>query len=163
MANDFTGPGDFTGSAIDVSGSSTNDQIEKITAWIAPDENAPPGCGRIMLTRPGGAVDQPDPVAVVPSGFSFLKKMFGVLAPDSPTVAGNIAIKSKSAANDNVFWVGDEEDDGDGVYGSDVDAATLTDGSSVVAWIGPDRVVHAKYYPAEGDGHYERRRSSGTR
>ena len=158
MANDFTGPGDFTGSGIDAPGSlapgsTANDQFEKTAAWIAPDVNASPGCGRIMLTRPGGAADEPDPVVAVPAGFSFLKKMFGVLAPDSPNVAGNIAIKSKSAANDNVVWVGDEDEAGDGgVYGSDVDAATLADGSSVVAWIGPDRVVHAKYYPAEGDG-----------
>ncbi len=106
-----------------------------------------------MLTRSGAATGETDPVATVPSSFSYLKKMFGVLAPDSPQVSGNIAIKTKSAANDNVIWVGDENDNGDsGVYGSDVDAATLPDGSSVVAWIGPDRVVHAKYYPAEGDG-----------
>ena len=152
MANDFKGPGDFDGSSIDVAGSPANDKIEKTTAWIAPDENAPPGCGRIMLTRADDAAGQPDPVAVVPFGFSFLKKIFGILAPDSPNVAGNIAIKSNSAANDNIVWVGDEANDGGGVYGSDVDAATLADGSSVVAWIGPDRVVHAKYYPADGDG-----------
>ncbi len=156
MANDFTGPGDFDGSGFGVLGQPANDRIEKAAAWIAPDDNAPPGCGRIMLTRAGGEAAQPDPFAVVPSGFSFLEKIVGVLAPDSPNVAGNIAIKSKSAANDNVVWVGDENEGGDGggVYGSDVDAATLADGSSVVAWIGPDRVVHAKYYPAEGDQRY---------
>ena len=154
MANDFTGPGDFTGCGIDALGAPANDRTEKAAAWIAPDENAPPGCGRVMLTRTGGAADQADPPVVL-SGFPFLEKMFGVLAPDSPNVAGNIAIKSKSAANDNVVWVGNENEvgDGGGVYGSDVDAATLADGSSVVAWIGPDRVVHAKYHPADGDGH----------
>ncbi len=149
MANDFVGPGDFTGGA-DVPGGSANETADKTAAWIAPDKDAPPGCGRIMFTRGGAAADDSDPVAKVPAGFSFLKKMFGVLLPDSPQVAANLAIKSKSAANDNIFWVGDEDDNG-GVYGSDVDAATLAGGSSVVAWIGPDRIVHAKYYPAEGD------------
>lgn len=153
MANDFMGPGDFTGVGNDALDSAANDQVEKTAAWIAPDKDAPPGCGRIMLTRSGAAENEPDPVASVPQGFAFLSKMFGILSPDSPQVVSNIAVKAKSAANDNVIWVGDEDADGDGgVYGSDVDAATLADGSSVIAWIGPDRVVHAKYYPAD-DAH----------
>ena len=105
-----------------------------------------------MLSRDTELAGGHDPVAVVPAGFSFLKSMLGVLSPDSPQIAGNFATKTKSAANDNVFWVGDEDGDGNGgVFGSDVDAASLADGSSVVAWIGPDRIVHAKYYPADGD------------
>ncbi len=171
MANDFTGPGDFTAAGVDAPGTGisgtqssgtqssatqssatqSHDGSDKAKAWIAADKDAPPGCGRVMLTRPGGAADEPDPVAAVPAGFSFLMKMFGVLAPDSPTVAGNIAIKSKSAANDNSYWVGDENGDGGGVYGSDVDVATLADGSSVVAWIGADRIVHAKCYASDAD------------
>jgi hypothetical protein len=150
MANDFVGPGDFKGTNVDVPGT-VPDQSEEISkAWIVADADAPAGCGRIMFSRVTDPSGGPNAIAAVSSGISLLKTMLGVLSPDSPQIAGNFAIKTKSAANDNVFWVGDEDGNG-GVFGSDVDAASLADGSSVVAWIGPDRIVHAKHIPAEHD------------
>lgn len=141
MANDHSGPGDFT-----LGGDVPQ---PKVRVWIEPDQNAPPGCGRIMV-----AVDSPTdgvPASVVASGIPFLSKLFGVLKPASPSVSTSIV--SKVAANDNIYWVGDHRDEGhggSGVFGSDVDAATLVSGETVVAWIGDDNSVHATLLDADG-------------
>lgn len=120
-----------------------------ITVWIAFDGNAPAGCGRIMVALADAAPDAGSGTAGAGlKAFPMLDGLGGVLSPTNPRIAGSFAASAKSAANDNAAWLGAvTDDDGSelaGFFGSDVDAATLADGHSVVAWIGDDNKVHAK-------------------
>lgn len=131
MANDISGPDSDT-----------------IKVWIEADKDAPAGCGRIMVSV---ATDGGEQQSIVASAIPFLSRILGVLSPSSPKVASNIAVSSKFAANDNVYWLGDDDRDGEnGIFASDVDAATLANGETVVAWIGDDRHVHARLIDRDG-------------
>ena len=103
----------------------------QVRVWVANDGPDASEYGRIMLSREAAAFDG---------------QLTGVIDQDSPLLTANVSIKSGSAANDNVIWVGsDDEDDNQlGVYGRDPSAATLPNGDTVVAWIGEDTIVHAK-------------------
>lgn len=50
-------------------------------------------------------------------------------------------------ANDNAIWVGN--DDGDGALGTEVAGTHLPGIGTVVAWIGEDRIIHAKLVSAD--------------
>ncbi|MEQ1718054.1 MAG: hypothetical protein ABL907_19105, partial [Hyphomicrobium sp.] len=155
MASDPVGPGPHFDAALTPGNDRGNDAgAPSLKVWIEPDANAPSGFGRIMMSF-DGASSAPEPS----NGFSFLGSLLGILTPASPRLSGNIAVSSKSAANDNKIWVGSDESNLDqgggqhgGVFGSDVDAATLASGHTVVAWIGDDHRVHAKAYPPQGGG-----------
>jgi hypothetical protein len=148
MANDFGGPGQFPEVPLRP-GNDTGAATPRV--WIEPDPSAPEGFGRIMIAFGDDSAD--NSALAVPTTFSFLGKLLGVLPPSSPRVTDNISVSSKFAANDNRVWIGSDDssraDDGQaGFYGSDIDVATLADGSTVVAWIGDDDRVHAKIYPS---------------
>ena len=120
-----------------------------VKTWVEFDHDAPPGLGRIMLSWPareGSAASH------APDGTVIQTSLPGVVAHDSPVIAGNMAIVSGRAANDNVIWVGDEHIDGSGgIFGREPSVATLADGHTVIAWIGEDNIVHAKLYPGEAE------------
>lgn len=105
-----------------------------VHVWVANDAFAPAGFGRIMLTR-GIQAAATDHLA-------------GVLDEDSPQINANAAIASGHAANDNSLWIGRE----DNAYGRDPSVATLDNGDALIAWIGTDHAVHARFLPASGDG-----------
>lgn len=120
----------------------------KVSVWIAPDDNAPAGLGRVMV---GLADSAGADVSAGAETFSLSGRLLGVLASANPRIAGNFAVSSKTAANDNAVWLGagtdDEGNEFAGYFGSDVDAATLADGHTVVAWIGEDNAVRGKAVP----------------
>ena len=145
MANDLSGPGDQFERVAD----GTPD-AGSVRVWIEPDQNAPAGCGRIMVSREGEGGDSHP--SILSAAIPFLTRIFGILSQDSPRIVSNFAIRSHSVANDNSFWLGDDAVDGsDGVFGSDVDAATLANGDAVVAWVGDDQKVHARLFPTDND------------
>ncbi len=103
-----------------------------------------------MVSREGDGLESS--ASVVSSDIPILSRIWGILSPDSPRVASNFAIRAQTFANDNVYWLGeDDSSSSNGVFGSDVDAATLAGGDSVVAWVGDDQIVHARLIPAEDD------------
>lgn len=145
MANDLSGPGDQFENVADGA-----PDAGSIRVWVEPDQNAPAGCGRIMVSREGEGGDSYP--SILSAAIPFLTRIFGILSQDSPRIASNFAIRSHSVANDNSFWLGEEATDGsDGVFGSDVDAATLANGDAVVAWVGDDEKVHARLFPTGND------------
>jgi hypothetical protein len=106
------------------------------TTWVANDDGAPDGFGRIMFRREAEA--------------NASQQLPGVLDVASPQINANTAIASGRAANDNAIWIG--SDDGDhltGVYGRDPSVAVLDNGDALIAWIGADDVVHAHFMPAD--------------
>ena len=129
--------------------SETSDNLADVKTWVALDAEAPSGLGRIMLSWPAHAGSA---AAVAPDGTVIQTSLSGFVARDNPVISGNLAIASGRAANDNVIWVGDENIDGPGgVFGREPSVATLSDGKTVIAWIGEDNIVHAKLYPGEAD------------
>ncbi len=103
-------------------------------AWIANDDAAPAGYGRIMLTRP--------------SGVEANSELPGLMDVDGPQIASNAAIRSGRAANDNSIWIGTTGDDDQlGVLGRDPVAAMIGNGDTIVAWIGIDNAIHATCVP----------------
>ena len=145
MANDLSGPGDHFES---VAGGTPD--AGSVRVWIEPDQNAPAGCGRIMVLREREGGDSHP--SILSAAIPFLTRIFGILSHDSPRIVSNFAIRSHSVANDNSFWLGEDANDGlDGVFGSDVDAATLANGDAVIAWVGDDQIVHARLFPTDND------------
>lgn len=105
---------------------------DAVAAWVAPDASAPPGLGRIMLSRQ-----------------QFMQSaLAGALDAESPRLTSNVAVASGHAANDNALWLG-SEDGADGIFGREPSAAVLPDGKTVIAWIGEDNIVHAALHPDE--------------
>ncbi|MGL4395011.1 MAG: hypothetical protein ACRCS9_00585, partial [Hyphomicrobium sp.] len=129
------------------------------SAWIAASDDAS-GLGRVMLTRDtpvagseggtaGGTADHGSSSAV-PAWATYLQKFMAMVAPNALVLADSVSLLSHIAANDNSVWVGAEnDDDGNGHFGFDASAATLPGGHTVVAWIGEDRIIHAKSYPED--------------
>ncbi|MEQ1653935.1 MAG: hypothetical protein ABL897_15740 [Hyphomicrobium sp.] len=108
-----------------------------VRVWVANDDTAPAGFGRIMLSR------ESDTVA--------LTELSGVLDRDGPQINANPAIASGHAANDNTIWIGSGGDTIAGVYGRDPSVAVLDNGDALVAWIGADDGVHAALLAAGDD------------
>jgi hypothetical protein len=107
-------------------------------AWVANDTAAPSGFGRIMFSRSSD---------VAPADH-----LSGALDSRSPLISSNVAIASGRAANDNVIWIGSGDSDHDsGVYGRDPSVAVLDNGDALIAWIGADDAIHAKFIPADHD------------
>ena len=120
-----------------------------VKTWVALDPEAPAGLGRIMMSWPAHSESA---AAMAPDGTVIQTSLPGLVTHDSPVITGNLAIASGRAANDNVIWIGDDHIDGSGgVYGREPSVATLSDGKTVIAWIGEDNIVHAKLYPGEAE------------
>ena len=119
--------------------------------WVAFDESALPGFGRIMLSRPPTAADTGPSQSNTEwhSGST----CDGQLSSGDPRLIRNIAVASGVAANDNVVWVGAQDgNDFGGVYGRDPSVGSLPGGDTLVAWVGLDNIVHAKLYPGPAAG-----------
>ena len=111
-------------------------------AWVANDDAAPNGFGRIMFTRG-------DDIAAA-------GHLSGVLDASSPQISTNMAISSGRAANDNIIWIGSDGDDGfSGVYGRDPSVAVLDNGDALIAWVGTDDAIHAQFLPSNAAGHWD--------
>ncbi len=115
--------------------------------WVAGDDQALPGFGRIMLSRPVSAITDSATLGWFKSGAG-PSGLAGILDHTDPRLTQNAGFAARFAANDNVIWVGDDDGTG-GVYGRDPSVASLPNGDTMVAWIGLDNIVHAKLYTAE--------------
>ena len=114
----------------------------RVRAWVANDDAAPNGFGRIMFARG-------DDIAAA-------SHLSGALDARSPQITTNLAISSGRAANDNVIWVGSDGDDGfSGVYGRDPSVAVLDNGDALIAWVGTDDAIHAQFLPSNAAGHWD--------
>ena len=122
-------------------------------AWVANDDAAPAGFGRIMVGH------QFEGLA---SGVLASDGLPGVLDPDNPLISANAAIASGHAANDNIVWVGSDDNGAAGVYGRDPSAAVLDNGDALVAWVGIDGAVHAHFIPAGGTAGTAQSRADGN-
>jgi hypothetical protein len=107
------------------------------TAWVANDDGAPLGFGRIMFRREAEA--------------NASHQLSGILDASSPQINANLVIASGRAANDNPVWVGSDADHLGGVYGRDPSVAVLDNGDALIAWIGADDIVHAQFLQVDHD------------
>ena len=121
--------------------------------WVAGDDQALPGFGRIMLSRPASGIPDSATLDWFKAGAAS-SALAGILNQTDPRLTQNASFAARFAANDNVIWVGDEDGTG-GVYGRDPSVASLPNGDTMVAWIGLDNIVHAKLYTAELPGDNE--------
>lgn len=108
-----------------------------VRVWVANDDTAPAGFGRIMFSREAGTVA--------------LSELPGVLDRDGPQINANPAIASGHGANDNTIWIGSGDDTLAGFYGRNPSAAVLDNGDALVAWIGADDGIHAALLAAGDD------------
>jgi hypothetical protein len=107
-----------------------------VTAWVANDDGAPEGFGRIMFRREVEA--------------NASQHLPGILDATSPQINANTIIASGRAANDNAIWIGSGDSDHlAGVYGRDPSVAVLGNGDALIAWIGADDIVHAQFLAAD--------------
>ncbi len=119
--------------------------------WVAIDDHALPGFGKIMLSRPPATTDA-SPSKFI-ADWHNVSVFEGRLGAGDPRLIRNIAVSSGLSANDNVVWVGQQDSNSlDGVYGRDPSVGSLPNGDTLVAWVGLDNIVHAKLYPGPASG-----------
>lgn len=130
---DISLPPDETAKSPPSSGSNKTGSFTSTTsaAWIDPASVTGTGAGRVMLN-----------VGAAPA---VTHNSTNAQQVASPFV---LNLLEALAANDNTIWVGSENGAG-GAFGTYATAATLEDQGTIVAWIGEDRIIHAKFVPFE--------------